>query len=477
MDKLIWMPACLALFLTGCSLLEKRSPGDASDGYGSKDYAEALVSAVPAKWFLQNEKYALLDTKGNPSPHMFFDADPSLDPAKKLVNFIVVTPQNHPVEQKIDLDSGQFYSTRKYCAQGDVWGKYMGEVNRPPYSIGVVPRTLDQLNTPQKIIVFGQEEYYRSYYRTNYFDAKIVGAFIEQVCPERGCVEPGSWLSRLVLVGVQKGNERFKNVETLDDLKKIVDWNHVKAFAENGGGRNLVGGKLYPAFRMGAEVNASQAMAFLKRNSRAFSPQEMEKMASSCHKLYDYMWKSFAKYGKEGLDEKFKLNLFKFRSRYNTCSKYVYSGSVNQDSQRHWFFAHLDAYYRLSEDGYYFNCDRQAWMSNPLVQKNRRLVSLKNQFRYCPKGSVDEAMARMTGFFEALRERMKNSYRYVDYDSHTWGTHTKIYSWVKHDNKVMECNKDQDGVYLKNKLPTFPSDIHWSRFSPAAKAQKKAKKP
>ena len=462
------------LLLAACAAFNKNeSPAEA---FGTKKFAEALVSSIPAKWFGSPERFALVDREGEALPHLFFDVNPGMDKEGKNVNFIVTTPQNYPTEQTLDLSSGQLYLSRKYCAQSDVWGEYKKLIDLPPYTSGVVPRILDQLNRPQKIIVFGQADYFRNYFTSNFFDARVVGGYVEQVCLEGGCVEPGAWLSRLVLIGVQKDNKKFEGVQNLEDLKKIVDWPLVRAFVGNGGGRNNIAGGFYPAYRMGAQVDRSQAMAFLRKNSHFFGAQELSKMRTGCYKLYDYLWADFSQDSKESFEKKFKRNLEKYRDRFNTCAKYVYPSSINADPKRHWFFAYLSGFYQLSEMGYYFDCSRKTWSANPVTHEGKRLYSLRGQLRHCSKNSMDEAMAQLPRYLEVLKLNHRASLRYIDYDSSSLGTHQKLYSWVEQDNKFLECSKTKEGTFFKDEQETFPKDVKWERPVPAPKTSAKKEK-
>lgn len=462
------------VLLSGCSLFkdDQTKTGlapieslDAMGNVGTKGYVEPLVTKIEPKWFAANERFQLQGSDGQPLAHMFFDVDPAIDTKSKTVNFLVSTPEDYPTEQSLDLASGQLYLSRKYCSQSDLWKTYKGVLNTPPYTIGFIPRVLDQLNMPQKIIVFGQKDYYRKYFKTNFFDARVVGAFIEQVCPKRSCSEKGSWLSRLVLVGVQKNHADYKKVSNLEDLKKKVDWEEVKAFVGNGSGQNQVLGEFYPAYRMGANVSAGQAFYHLKKYSHVFNVESLGKMRRGCQKLYDHFWTSFTKEGGRRFDKTFKELLLKYHNRYSTCSEYVYPSSINDNPQRHWFFAYLSGYYKLVKMGYYFDCGRGIWVSNPYIEKGSRLVSPKNQFRYCKEKDVGKAMEQMPAFLNSLRDGSRNGIRYVDYDNLDFaprlGTHGKLYSWVENDNKSLSCSKDKDGNLFKSKLPTFPKDIDW----------------
>lgn len=479
MRKLIPALSLMSLFF-GCSSNQEKHLEAGSRIYDSQnksETADALMNKIQAKWFTGEKRFRLEDINGQPMAHMFYDANPNINKNNNKVGFVVTTPKGYPTEQAIDLSSGQLYLARKYCSQSDAWGKYNGRVEFPPFASGIVPRTLDQLNLPQKIIVFGEEGRYQEHFKHNRYEGRVVGGFVEQVCPKRGCVGKGSWLSRFVLIGVQPDSKTFKNVRSVHELKSLVDWPLVEAFIGSGGGRNIVGGKLYPAYRMGAVVEAAQAMAFLERNSKTFKHGELTKMRSGCHKLYDHIWNDFQKEDKLGFDKKFKKNLIEYGDRFNTCAKYVYPSSINFEAKRHWFFAYLSGYMKLNELGFYYSCDAKSWIPTPYIQGGDWSVKLKERFRFCPDGSVDKAMKRMPRFLEILKNRGFSSHRYIDYDNSSWGTHSKIYSWVPHDNKVLECSKvDSDGdaekeEYFKNSLPNFPGDIDWESIRPKDKKE------
>lgn len=455
----------LTLIVAGCSSqLEKRSESSADD-FGTKDYVDSLVSKITPKWYSNSGQFNLADAMGGIKPHMFYDVDPDISYKNATLNFVALTPQNYPTEQKIDLSSGQIHLAKRFCSQEDAWKEYKSLVKLPPYTAGFVPRILDQINMPQKIIVFGQDAYYQKHFLTNQFDARVVGGYIEQICPNRGCTDPKSWLSRLVLVGVQRGNSDYKEVKNLNDLKKKVDWMYVKAFVGNSSGKNRIAGKFYPAYRMGAEISTSQALAFLEKNSKFFSEKELSKMKTGCHTLYDIVWEDLTdpkeERAKLSFDKRFQENLKKYGSEFVTCSKYVYKTSINQDAQRHWAMAFIEAYYRLDEMGFYYDCQRNGWSTNPVGSDGKRIYDHTEKFRFCNEGSIDEAMATIIRFVEIINRSDREGFRYIAYDGGSLGTHNKIYSWVDMDNKVLECTKDENGDHFKDKLSTFPKDMRW----------------
>lgn len=459
----------LICLLGSCSSgLEKKVDMGPSE-YGSKDFVESLVASIEPNWFSTDPRFALTGPDGAAVPHMFYDIDPKINVPGKTLNFIATTPQNFPIERKIDLASGQLTSSRRFCEKSDAWNRYKKTIGLPPFTTGVVPRALDQINEPQKIIVFGQDGYYQKYYLSNYFDARIVGGLIEQVCPARGCVEDKSWLSRLVLVGVQRENQDFKEVKDLESLKKKVDWELVKAFIGNGRGSNNVGGRFYPGYRMGAEVGPSQALAFFEKNSQVFTEASLEKLGSGCRKLYAHMMDELTT---GDFKDSFKSALKKYGDRAATCQRYVYPFSVNVTPDKHWFFTFILGHIKLVDMGHRYDCGRKFWTTNPRLASGKRMYDVDRAFKGCDARDLDQAMTTLVRYLEVLKESDRDSLRYVAYDGRGHGTHKKIYGWVDMDNKAQTCANDKKAESFKKSLQTFPDDVHWKDVKAAALGDK-----
>ena len=224
----------LMLLSMGCSQIKDQFTTDSDPVFGSKEYAVSLVAGINARWFKQPKKFSLEGDNGEVPKHFFFDVNPDISMEKKTLNFVVSTPQGSPYAYEIDLVSGQHFMNHEYCETSDAWDIFQAKVEKPPYTIAIVPRVFDQLGEPQKIIVFGSEKYYQENFKTNFFDGRIIGGFIEQVCQKGACLEQNQWNSRLVLIAVEPNNDKFSKVNNIDELKTIVDWPEVKAFAENG---------------------------------------------------------------------------------------------------------------------------------------------------------------------------------------------------------------------------------------------------
>lgn len=464
---------------------------------GSKDFAEGLVSSVNTRWHTLAPEWAKLVGDDMKAPaHFFWDVNPEVVRSERTVNFVIENPEGSQNKYGIDITSGLHYTQGPYCEQSDIWKKSEEKIERPPFTIGIVPRVLDQLMMPQKIIVFGNGAYYRKYFRRNYFDARVVGAYIEQICPSGKCIGREKWKSRLVLIGVQNGNSDFLEVKNLRDLKQVIDWEQVKLFVENGQGKNIVLQKYAPGYRMGATVDSSQAFNFLSKHGHYFTIEKMKEMKVSCYKLYDYLYKNL---GHENMLEtsansiqevkaktralkenkvKFqKTDLFyhrfvksfkKFHSQIKTCSTYVYPSNIKYDRDRHWFMTYILAFSKMHELGFVYDCSRRGWYPNPIQGAGRRSQALDRQMKYCTASSIDRAFESAVQTLGKERKSQRPSYRYITFDQGTIGTHNRMYSWVETDGKTLDCKKYKD---FQAKIISFPKDIRWKQRNTQGKTK------
>jgi inorganic pyrophosphatase len=491
----------LSVLVSSCTSSKQSSSGVDSI-FGTKKFAESLVSKVQAKWFKSNDSYQLRSFSGVVSPHMLFDVDPDINKEEATLNFVVSTPEGADYGFEIDQTTGQHYYSKKYCSQDDIWEKLDRPINKANFSVGIVPRILDQLGEPQKIIVFGSRDYYKKHFKTNYFDARIIGGYIEQICPYGGCLNKGEWKSKLVLIGVQVNHKSYKDVKTFSDLQEIVDLDYVKASIENVNGVNQISGNFYPAYRMGGVVSGTQALDFLDRNSIFLTSEKTKKIQSSCFSLYNKIWKDIGRKSSyevamntlnktdnistkeytNKLSELGKLprNLFykrfirKFKiyeHDYKTCMKYVYPSNLNLSKEKHWFFTYYSAVNLLHGLHYSYDCNRKVWAKNPKMSSGLRLVKSSKEFRGCSSVEIDSAFTRSVSFLQTLQDNGHESYRYIDYDKGSAGSHSKIYSWVKTSNKKMNC---EDGSQASKKLYNlFPADIKWKKRAIVNKLNKR----
>lgn len=417
---------------------------------------------------------------------MMFDTTPEFDQENRTVNVLIATPQKSDHAYQFDLNSGQRYYSHTYCKQKDVWDQYSGTLHRPLFSIGYIPRVLDQLGEPQKIIVWSNRSNYGESIAYNYFKTKIVGAYVEQVCPEGNCLGKSNWLSRLVFIGVDGEDTSLGHIGTVEDFKKAINWEQSKAALENIDGRNFIGDQTFPMIRIGQLIDYQETFDYFKKRSIFLTDAELKKIQKGCYSLYDALWEEV---GKERLEDKgattkeelvtklkileglkkkrlpvgftARLKIFtqKYYGEISTCEKFVYHGSINRDREKFWFLSHLGIYYRLHREGYYFDCRGRSWQRNTLNDKGEMMYDLKRDIGECRDGDIDRAMEYLPNFLSGLRGE-KEYYKFLEYDNYTFGTHQKMYSWVKVKSRRFDCGKDPN-VEVRKETQVFPEEVYW----------------
>ena len=476
------------MVLTSCSKVPIVKDIGIPDIFSEDGNPDEIVGKAVPKWFQGKDEFSLKQTFEDETVHMFYDMTPDIDMNNFSLNFIATTPAGSEFEYELDILSGQHYVNKTYCAQEDIWESYRELTYKPPYTLGVIPRLLDELGGPQKIMVFGDDSHIRENFKTNIFDAKIIGGFIEKTCLKGGCFRLEEWKKRVVLIGVQKDYKKYNSIDNLELLKKSIDWPKVKAFVENGQGINKIASTYYPAFRYGAEINKAQALKYIDKNSIYLKNKNLLGIRKSCHKLYNKVWNEVGKDSKfeteikkiKSLEERrtylkknkinkrslfhhrFKNAFIKYGKSYKTCFRYIYPSNINHDSTRHWFFSYYSAVHLLHELGYSFDCSRGIWAKNPLLSSGKRQTRLKDEFKGCSAKKVDRAFEQSISFLNLLRKKKLYSYRYVDYDKGSFGTHRKIYSWLKVDNKHFQCKK-RIRPDISKRFRAFPEDVNWRR--------------
>lgn len=486
LDFLIFL-FCTAC-LVSCSKVPIIKDTDLGNIFDEKLNPDSIVSKALPKWFQADKKFSLEQMYDEQTVHMFYDMTPDIDYSKSKINFVAVTPQGSEFQYQLDMVSGQHFVTKTYCAQEDIWKSYKDTVYKPPFTLGVVPRILDQLGTEQKIIVFGGEDRISKDFLTNVFDARIIGGFLEQTCPQGGCFNLSEWQSRVVLVGVLNGDSKFENIQNLNELQQKVDWELVRAFLHNGQGQNKLASTYYPAYRVGALFDAKKALEFIDKNSVYLKNEKLLKIRNSCHLLYEKIWKEV------GQDSEFEKNIIKLENtaeremylskhkltksslfyhrfktyfktqsdNYKTCLKYIYPSNINDDSERHWFFAYYSAVHLLHELNYSFSCSREIWVKKPLLSGHKRDTTLDKEFVGCNAKKIDTAIEQAIMMLDLLAEKNLTTYRYIDYDNGSFGTHNKVYSWVHVDNKQFQCKKILKPL-VSSKFQSFPKDVKWRK--------------
>ncbi|WP_408099097.1 hypothetical protein ACJVC5_09310 [Peredibacter sp. HCB2-198] len=450
-----------------------------------KPSSTELVSLFSNNWFSVNPNHSLVGQNGEPVSHMMFDTTPEFNQEEQSVNVLIATPQKSEHAYQYDLNSGQRFYSHSYCKQKDIWHKYDGSINRPPFAIGYIPRVLDQLGDPQKIIVFSNRSNFASSVAFNYFRTKIVGAYVEQVCPEGNCIGKSNWLSRLVFIGIDEEDTSIA-VNNTSDFAKVFNWESAKAHLENIDGLNSIGDQLFPMVRIGSLIEYNEAFDYFKKRSIFLTDAELKKIQKGCYSLYDSLWEDVGRERpedkgaatKEELQAKVKLieemrkkklpigfsaRLAGFTKKYyneiSTCEKFVYHGNINRDPEKFWFLSYMGIYYRLHREGYFYDCRSKTWKRNTLDAKGELIYDLKTEISECRDSDIDRAMEYLPNFLTGLKGE-KEFYKFLDYDNYTFGTHQKMYSWVKVRSRRLDCGKDPN-IEVRKETRVFPEEVSW----------------
>lgn len=470
-----------ALLLTSCSWRKA----------DQKNTVE-LLTTFPNDWFKRNPEHSLIGgPQSAPLSHLLIDITPEFNASEQLVNVVVATPEGSAHSYNIDLLSGQRYYNHSYCKQNDVWDAYSGTVNRPSFAVAHVPRVLDQLGDPQKVIVWSTRESFQRTAISNYHQVKLIGAYVEQICPEGNCIGKTNWLSKLVFIGIDAEDKNLLAKSSLDVFKKTIDWEKAKAMLENIEGRNFIGENTYPAVKVGPVFPFTEALEFFKKRSIFLTDQELLKIQKSCQGLYDKLWtevgierpedrpattkeqseakhKLITRLKKEkklaGFAERLKSFTRKYSSEFSTCEKFVYHGNFNHNPEKFWFLAFMDIYYRLHKEGYFFDCRTKTWQRNILNDQGEPIHDLKRDIVLCSEKEFDQAMNYLPNFLTGLKGE-REYFKFIDYDTHSFGTHRKLYTWVKIKSLRFDCRKDPN-VEIRKQIKIFPEEVSWKeRYS------------
>jgi hypothetical protein len=424
---------------------------------------QELMSVVDSKWFKVNPEHSLQDHEGNVQTHLFFDLLPEFKEKEKLTNIILTTMPNSEHAYDLDLSSGQKFYSHSYCPQDDVWKKYGSAISRPSFGIGFVPRVLDQLGYPQKVIFFTNRDL-SQFLDHHSFRARIVAAYVEQSCPEGNCLgKEEKWRSRLVLLAVDHEDPRLTEVINEDTFSKKFPWKRIEAELENIDGRSFIGDKTYPLIRIRGAIDFKGASETFRRNAVFITQDEGDKIQKNCHKIYEKLWKEVGEEpaGKNppSFGDRFKKFTKKYFKEAATCEKFVYHGNINRNPEKFWFLSYIGIYYRLHKEGHYFNCNTKSWYENTADIYGERSHDLKRDIEGCTEKDLDTAFGYIPNYLRSLRNH-RSYYRFIDYDDHPYGSHRKLYSWNEMRSYKYDCSNDPNTLITKE-LDVFPSDISW----------------
>ena len=468
-----------ALFLLSCATQK-----------GREFEADALLSIYEPKWFSANEKHSLRDSAGRIQPHLFFDVSPEFTEKDQFANIIITTLENSHLSYNVDVVSGQRYYSHSYCNQGDVWNQKSGTFGRPYFSIGYMPRVLDQAGDPQKVIVFGGRDRLKASLDHHFVRVRIIGSYIEESCPDANCLGRDTWISRLVFVAVDPQEPNYSDIKDIDDFLVNESWEKLRPTLQNLDGRNFSVDRTYPATRVRKLIPYKESLQMFRKRSAFMSDSEIQKIQKGCHALYDKLWtdvgldreedkpsrnqeelKKKLKIREEikeknkplGKMARFRIFIKKYFNETATCEKFVYHGNINSNPEQFWFHSYVGMYTRLHKEGYYFDCRRKAWMENLYNVNGDPVHLLPNEIDLCTNKDIDLAMEYMPNHLKSVKGVLGRFYRFIDYDTHEFGTHRKIYSWVQMKNKKFDCRPDPNSMIM-DRMTVFPEDASWKRW-------------
>jgi hypothetical protein len=290
----------------------------------------------------------------------------------------------------------------------------------------------------------------------------------------------------MVFLAVDAEEPQYQKITNIKEFEQAFNWPEAKAYLGNIEGHNFIGDMTYPSTRIGELIEFEDAFDFFKNRSILLTQSELNKIQKGCHALYDALWEEVGKEKpedkaattiaeleakiklKEALKQKkepvgFAARFHNFTKKYfkeiSTCEKFVYHGNVNRDPEAFWFLSYVGLYYRLHREGYFFDCKNRIWQRNVQNDQGQPIHDLQRDIMACKELEIDQAMDYLPNFLKGLKGE-KEYFRFIDYDNHAFGTHQKIYAWVKVKVRKFDCSDDPNSKF-KNEIRVFPEDVNW----------------
>ena len=469
---------CVALTALSCSSGKPENEDKIIDK--KLENQKAYQKIQSAGWLKVPKRFSFKGEYSEYLHHPFFDEIPGKDFDKKILNAVLLTPKNSQYLYNLDLPSGQILKSFSFCSHTDITGKFSGNLKYPKFSLGIIPRILDQTANPQKIVIFGEVP--KDLKPGMVAPVSIIGGVNEYECKIWPCERLG-WDKRVVLIATFIDDDEFGQVKDLNTLKEQVDWAYFKSFMENAQGVNsgLVTPRL--AYQIKGQLSAEEALNAVFKEGHIFSSLELFSMRSACHKIYDYVYDSLNKNADPSRQkrlEKFDKNipaetyksiktflpyfLKNYGDRYSSCHKYVRPSNPFDESQRHWFFSSFSAFMNLREINFYYSCESKAWGINPYNYEKKGLQNdFTKEIEKCSSGNLNFAIETAPTKLQQLVKQSVASFRYITFDSAAGGSHQKIYGWVPFDGLGPYCEDPSERKILLEDFQTsyFPLEIRW----------------
>lgn len=427
------------------------------------------IIKIKADWQKLGPRFASLENDGKPSIHPFFDVDWRLedyddkDATKFRIPYFVTGQEEGSFLYDFDMYSGKLYKERMFCEQEDIWGSHTSEINKPNFTLGIVPRTYDETKKPQQVIIFAKDEHVPEFkeYPTTYNDVRVVGSVIIEHCENYPCTYKNSWEPTQILIGVPAKDSAFVTTETFVGLKKKIDWSYARAMLTNMHGHHNVGGKFIPAYRIQKEYGPVDTVEYFKKHSVILSEEKLTKLKQSreeCFKLYDSLWDEAEKIRAkpngqaEAFYNFFKTYYAKNANEFYTCQNYTRPASILDNPKRVWFFAYIQAFMILEKNGFSYSCRDNTWSTSYRMDLER-----------CKAQNFEKIFSQSINGLRLMKDQNNRLYRFVEYDNALGGSHQSIYGWIYDRPQNFACiDKKSEAMNVRPDI--FPQDVEWEYF-------------
>lgn len=396
----------------------------------------------------------------------FFDVEPMISNFK--INYFLTNKEKSRYNYKIDLYSGKLIRAREYCAQKDIWNSYDGELLRPNFSQGIVPKIYNELKRPMRIIIFSSDTKNIDFKNnpTSFYRANILGSVIIEQCLNYPCDQKERWRAEQILIGVNEADELFFKLLNFTELKEKIDWNYSRAMLVNMFGSHKIGIKNAPAYRIAQEFDKEKSLAYLKKKSFIGNTEyfnQLSERRKKCFNFYDSIWDESEKLrrlekGQAGAFlEYFKKSLFENKTQFTQCSELFRPANIEENPRRFWFFTHLQGFFLLERNEFYYNCRTGSWN-----RRNEKGDIQKKELEKCTGKNFENAFDQLINGMTLMKNEKKYHFRFIEYDSRPGGSHQKIYAWVKQTDFDHACFEEKS--IKKSELEIFPQDVVWESF-------------
>ncbi len=430
------------------------------------------------EWFKAREMRKFVKGEFLDTAHLFFDFNPQLNLETRTTNFVPLSFIDSDYHYNLDLLSGRKVVSHEYCSELDAWERYNDKLGRPPFTYGFVPRLLNKRKEPQKIVVFGDRKYLSDKSVPSEdlaYKVRVVGGLIEQYCDTYPCDLNNTWENSVILIAVIDEDPNFKNVKTLVNLKRIVNWAEVKSFLENGRGRIKVSiNSGYPAYRVYGASLPLKSMKYVLESGHLFSKEEISTLNRACLALYDKLLdiKDRVLKGEGFFNKEFYKFYRDYWKPYNTCSRFVRPIDISKGYESHWFFEYIRAFSIAGEYGYVYSCDSRDWINNTHRLSGKEISKQIVKLKACTSRDINESFMKAVNLLTGFSKSNKEHYRYIQYDQGQGAFNEKIYSWVKFSGKEQLCQKNSP-----DSDEFFPKDISWKPiYSPKLESVEKIRR-